>query len=106
MNKLPGITKILCHLKEAFLKKVDRMPNIYNEARILFDRYIENSLKAKRRAKRATSTAAATASYDIHNQISISTISLKEILSSSKTKKLCWSILKVLVRSLCCHTTF
>ena len=88
MNKLPGMTKI-CHHKEPFLKKIDRMPNIYDEARILFDRYIENSLKAKRRAKRATSTAAATASYDVHDQITISTISLKEILSSSKTKKPC-----------------
>ena len=63
------------------------MSSIYDEVRILFDRYIEDSLKAKTRAQRATSTAAARASYDVHDQMSISTVSLRELLSSSKTKK-------------------
>ena len=79
------MTKIL-HLKEIFIKKFVRMSSIYDEVRILFDRYIEDSLKAKTRAQRATSTSAR-ASYDVHDQMSISTVSLRELLSSSKTKK-------------------
>ena len=86
MKKTPGMTKI-CHLKEAFVMRISRMTNIYDEARVLFDRYIERSLKAKTRAKRATSATAACASYEVHDEMSISTISLKELLSSSKTKK-------------------
>ena len=86
MKKTPGMTKI-CHLKEAFIKRISKMSNVYDEARVLFDRYIEGSLKAKTRAKRATSAAAASASYEVHDEMSINTISLKELLSSYKTKK-------------------
>lgn len=64
------------HLKEAFVKRIARMANIYDEARILFDCYIEDSLKSTTRAQWATSTMAATASYDVHDQMGISTISL------------------------------
>ena len=42
----------------------------YDEARVPFDHYIEGSLKAKTRAKRATSAA----SYEVHDEMSITTI--------------------------------
>ena len=77
MDKLPGMIKI-CHLKEAFVRKIGRMTNVYDEARVVFDRSIEDSLKSQTRAKRATSTAAASASYDVHDQRSIKINSLKE----------------------------
>ena len=70
MNKLPGMIKI-CHLTEAFVRKIDRMTNVYDEARIIFDHYIEVRLKARTRANRAISSAAASASYDVHYQMSI-----------------------------------
>ena len=85
MKKGPGMLTIL-HLKETFLKKIGKMSNSYDEVRIIFDHYLEESLKSKTRANRATSEAASKANYYVHDQTSIKTISLKELFSSSRTK--------------------
>ena len=59
------------------------MPNGFERARVLFDCYIEGTLKAKTKAKRANSAT----NFEIHDEMSISTIPLNDILSSSKIKK-------------------
>jgi hypothetical protein len=46
-----------------------------------FYRYLERSLKDKTRAKRATTSV----EYDLHNAMTL-TMTIKELLSSSKTK--------------------
>ena len=79
---MPGMTKI-CHLKEAFIARISRMSSGYDEVRIHFDHYIKGSLKSKTKGKRATSAP----SYEVHDEMNIRTISLKNLLSSSKTKK-------------------
>ena len=87
MTKLPGMMKI-CHLKEAFVRKIDRMTNVYDKARIIFDRYIEESLKARTRAKRAISSAAASsACCDLHDQMSIKPFLSKNLYHLPKQKK-------------------
>ena len=63
-----------------------RLSRGYDEARLVFDHYLENSLKSKTRASRATSQAAEKANYDVHDNMSIKTISLKKLFSSSSTK--------------------
>ena len=82
------------HLKEAFITCI-RMFDGYDEARVPFDHYIEGSLKAKTRAKRATSAA----SYEVHDEMSITTISLKDLLYSCKTKSgLCELLAQALLK--------
>ena len=62
------MTSIL-HLKTAF------------NARVIFDRYVEGSLKDNTRKIGATYVAAATAVYVVHDSTSISAISSKQLLS-------------------------
>ena len=57
MKKTSSMTKML-HLKEAFLKRISKMMRGYDKGRIIFDRYIVNSLKNQTRSKRATSATA------------------------------------------------
>ena len=85
LKKTPGVES-MHHLKNKFLQKIEKMGNSYDEIRVIFDQYIEGGLKSNTRAGRATSKAANQASYDVHDQMSIKTLSLKELLSSSKTK--------------------
>ena len=85
IKKSPGMTAIR-HLKETFVKKIMNMSRRYDEVRVLFDYYREDSLKSKTRASRATSVAASKASYDVNDQMCIKSLSLKELLSSSHTK--------------------
>ena len=68
------------------MNKIMNMARRYDEVRVLFDYYCEDSLKSKTRASRATSVAASKASYDVNDQMCIKTLSLKELLSSSHTK--------------------
>jgi len=46
MTKLPGMDTI-CHLDDAFVKRIDRMTKWYTEGRVIFDRHITGSLKEK-----------------------------------------------------------
>ena len=58
----------------------------YMEVRVIFDRYVEGSLKENTRKKRATYVAAATAGHVVHDGMPINTISLKQLLSCPSTK--------------------
>src|SRR5437867_8969999 len=53
----------------------------YNDGRVVFERYLDQSLKNKTRQKRSTTSI----EFVIHPEMKL-TMSLKEILSSSKTK--------------------
>ena len=63
------------HLKKAFLNRITRISRGYDEAQIVFDHYLEESLKLKTRVSRATSNAAENASYDVHDRMSIKSCS-------------------------------
>ncbi|MES9881331.1 MAG: hypothetical protein ABW185_10665 [Sedimenticola sp.] len=53
----------------------------YDEGRLVFDRYLDQSLKNKTRQKRAVTST----EFDIHPEMKL-TMSIKELLSSSRTK--------------------
>ena len=57
------------------------MLNGFIEDRIIFDHYLDQSLKNRTRQKRAVTST----EYEIHPEMKLS-ISLKELLISSKTK--------------------
>ena len=91
----------MAHLKDAFLRKIINMSRSYSEVRVLFDHYIKGSLKSKTRANRATSEEASKAIYDVHDQMDIKTLSLKDLLSSSETKN---GLTKLFAEALLQHT--
>ena len=70
----------MAHLKDAFVRKIINMSRSYSEVRVLFDHYIKGSLKSNTRANRATSEEASKAIYDVHDQMDIKTLSLKDLL--------------------------
>lgn len=72
----------LADLQEAFIKRIEWMLNGYSEGRIVFDRYLDQSLKNKTRQKRATTHI----DFEIHSKMKL-TMSIKELLSSTKTKR-------------------
>ncbi|EDO39798.1 predicted protein [Nematostella vectensis] len=80
MKKSPTMLRI-ADLRRAFILRVERMLDGYQEARVVFDRYIEQSLKNKTRQKRATTSF----EFEVYPVMRL-TMSLKELLSSSKTK--------------------
>ena len=67
MKKTSGMTTI-GHLKKAFLDKIMRLSNDYDETRLIFDHYIENSLKSNTRTSRAASNTAENDFYDVHDE--------------------------------------
>lgn len=81
MKKTPTMLK-LSDLQNAFNKRIEKMMAGYDEGRVVFDRYMEQSLKNKTRQKRATTSV----EYEIHPEMKL-TMSLKELLSASSTKK-------------------
>ena len=83
--------KKIINFKDAYVKRITRMVKPYDEGRIIFDRYdIAQSLKQKTRAKRAQGKEMEFAIYDEND---IAKITLKELLSASKTKALLSHIL-------------
>ena len=80
MKKTPTM-KNLSNLQEAFIKRIKGMVVCYDECRVVFDRYLDQSLKNKTRQKRAATSI----EFQIHPEMKL-TMPLKEILSSSKTK--------------------
>ena len=56
----------------------------YVEGHIIFDRYLEVSLKDKTRAKCAAQSSVM--EFKVHDETNIAKVSLKELLSNSKTK--------------------
>ena len=59
IKKTPGMKKMK-DFSDVFCKRITRRVKSYIETRILFDEYIENSLKEKTRAKRAKNKKAST----------------------------------------------
>ena len=80
LKKTPDMQTIQ-DLVNAFIARIQYKAEHYNELRVVFDRYLENSLKNKTRAKRAT-----TGVYFDINFNSKFIMSLKDLLSSWKTK--------------------
>ena len=56
----------------------------YTQGRVIFDRYLDVSLKDETRAKRAASSV--TMEFKVHDDMSIAKVSLKELFSNSRTK--------------------
>jgi len=73
--------KTLSDLQDAFIKRIEWMMIGCNEGCVVFDRYLDQSLKAKTRQWRAVTCV----EYVIYPEIKL-TMSLKELLASSKTK--------------------
>ena len=72
------------HLAELFIAQLGYKCSDYNEVRLVFDRYIQNSLKSKTRNER--SKGKMSTHYRINDQTVITNISLKELLSDIRTK--------------------
>ena len=82
LRKIPTMKKI-ARLKEAFVNRIQRSVKLYSEARIIYDRYdVPQSLKEKTREKRAKQVDK---NFVVHDEMAISKISLKDLLSSSQT---------------------
>lgn len=79
IKKTPAMTTIR-HLKDAFVKRITRMMNDYIEGRVIFDRYLKGSLKELTRAKRARSCNVVGIVYQVHDSMSVITMSPKELL--------------------------
>lgn len=85
LHKLPLMKKIT-DLKREFVNRVKRVTNSYDEARVIFDRYdVEHNLKETTRNKKAKKTVPRY--YDVHDDMLISKVPLKDLLASSKTKQ-------------------
>ena len=79
--------KEMSDISEVFIKKIERRSKDYSETRVIFDEYLLNSLKAKTRAKRATCSLTANLNYHINDTMSLVAVSIKDILSSTRTKE-------------------
>ena len=66
MKKTPTI-RTLADLKEAFVRRIENMLNGFNEGRIIFDRYLDQSLKNKTRQKRAVTST----EFEIHPEMKL-----------------------------------
>ena len=81
MKKTPTMMKI-SELQAAFVKRIESLITGYDEAHVVFDSYLDLSLKNKTRQKRSVSTT----DYEIHPAMKL-TMSLRELLSSTKSKR-------------------
>ena len=79
--------KKMSDLSEVFIKKIERRSKDYSETHVIFDEYLQNLLKAKTRAKRATCSQTANLNYHINDNMSLVAVSIKDILSSTRTKE-------------------
>src|SRR6202000_259013 len=89
MKKTPLMKKIV-NLQEAFIQRIECMLIGYSEGRVVFDRYMDQSLKNKTRQKRAVTSA----EFHIHSEMKL-TMSIKEMLSASRTKSTLTSMLSL-----------
>ena len=93
--KKTATMRTLADLKEAFVRRIENMLTGFNEGRIIFDLYLEQSMKYKTRQKRGVTST----EYEVHPEMKLS-MPLKELLSSSKTKS---SLTAYLAESLLAH---
>ena len=82
MKKTQSMKKIM-DLGEQFIKRIRRLMKGYSEGRVLFDQYFKTSLKNNTRRNRGNSNDII---FQIHDDMNIVKLQLKEILSSSSTK--------------------
>lgn len=75
MNRMPTMQK-LSDLQDAFIKRIKSMMVGYHEGRVIFDHYIDQSLKSKTRQRRAVTST----EFEIHKDMKL-TMSMKEFLS-------------------------
>ena len=85
MAVLQGLKKTasmqtLTDLIHAYTHRIRRLMQGYNECRVVFDGYLERSLKNKTRTKTATTSV----EYDIHRDMRL-TMTLKDLLSGAQT---------------------
>ena len=86
MKKMSDFCKVFC-------KKIQRLAKHYDEARVVFDEYFDNSLKEKTRAKRAapkkgkgTKRPKVQINYRVNENMSLVGVTLKEMLGSTKLR--------------------
>ena len=72
----------LLDLQEAFNERIQNLVSGYDEVRVVFDQYMDQSLKNKTRQKRTATSV----EYEIHSDLKL-TMSIKDLLSASSTKK-------------------
>ena len=83
--------KKIINFMDAFVKRITKMVKPYDEESIIFDCYdIAQSLKQKMRTKRAHGKEMV---FAIHDEVDITKITLKELLSGSMTKALMSNVL-------------
>ena len=81
ISKTPKMTKMV-HLQDEFIKRISKLMKGYDEGKIVFDKYVEQSRKNKTRMKRSkTSTE-----FAIHPKICL-TMSIIDLLFESPTKR-------------------
>ena len=85
VNAIPKTERIkTCKdFAQAFLDQLSNMADEYDEVRLVFDRYINTSLKEQMRRKR---TKGKSTYYHVKDTTLIQNISLKDFLSNIKTK--------------------
>ena len=86
IKKTPQMKK-MSDLRTVFCKKIDRRSKGYTEVRVIFDQYLLNSLKEKTRAKRASNLQSALLNYHVNENMTLASVSMKDLLSSSQTKQ-------------------
>jgi hypothetical protein len=80
-----GPTMATCSdFAQAFVRSIKKIMSDYNEGRVIFDRYINNSLKDQTRGKR--SAGAEPVKFDIKDSTNIKLVPLKTLLSHIETK--------------------
>ena len=81
ITKTTKMTKVI-HFQQEFLKRISKPMKGYDEGRIVFDKYLDQSLKNKTQLIRSKSSA----EYAVHPDMSL-TMSFKDLLSTSSTKR-------------------
>ena len=69
---------------KSFFQAIVRMLQGYAEGRVIFDRYISNSLKSQTRAKRGMNTESI--KFNINDKTNIKMVPMKTLLSHTETK--------------------
>ena len=75
---------VFADFAKAFVKSIRRVVHGYDEGRVIFDRYIENSLKTQTRAKRTSKIEPV--KFDINDETNIKHVPLKVLLSHIEKK--------------------
>ena len=89
IKKTPTMKK-MSDFRLVFCKKIQRRAKNYSETRVVFNEYLDQSLKENTRVKRAKGKGKKTVvqmHYQINENMSLAAVQLKELLSSTKTKR-------------------